>query len=140
MESTFSTLSYNDFTYSRFFEGITEEQFVDARDIVVAMWSGVLEMWGACSEEMMKRKRSACLNLLVAWYLADVYPDNVVGVQTSGGMPITHKSIQDALGGITISYRDLNLPESYSALSSNQFGIKAAMMIRYAPDMMGVYG
>ena len=140
MESTFSTLAYNDFTYKRFFDELSEEEFVESRDIVIAMWSGVLEMWGACSEEIKLRKRSACLNLLVAWYLADAFPDKVIGVQTSGGMPLKSKSIADALGGITLSYRDLNLPASYDALSSNQFGIKAAMMIRYAPDMMGVYG
>ena len=140
MESTFSTLAYNDFTYKRFFYDLSEEEFVESRDIVIAMWSGVLEMWGACSEEIRLRKRSACLNLLVAWYLADAFSNKVVGVQSSGGMPISQKSITDALGGINIKYKDLNLPQAYDALSSNQFGIKAAMIIRYAPDMMGVYG
>lgn len=140
MESTFSTLAYNDFTYKRFFDKFTEEEFIEARDIVMSMWSGVLEMWGACSEEIKLRKRSACLNLLVAWYLADTFPDRVVGLQTSGGMPISQKSIEDGLGGITIKYKDFKMPEAYDALSTNQFGIKAAMMIRYAPDMMGVYG
>lgn len=140
MESTFSTLAYNDFTYSRFFYDLTEEEFTESRDIVLAMWSGVLEMWQACELDTRLRKRSACLNLLVAWYLADAYPNKVTGLQTSGGMPISQKSIADALGGINIKYKDLNLPPAYDALSTNPFGIKAAFMMRYAPEMMGVYG
>lgn len=132
-----STLNYNDFTYRDKFLNLSEEEFTEARDIVMAMWSGVMEMWGACSEDVRQRKRSAVMNLLVAWYLADVYPLKLTGgIQSSGGMPVASKHIRD----VSVSFHQLDLPEEYGALASNQFGIKAAYLIRYAPDMMGVYG
>lgn len=135
--SAFSTLSWEDFTYKGHFRDLTEAQFNEAREIILALWSGVLEMWEVLPEDVKLRKRSAVMNLLVAWYLADTYPTKVVGgVQTSGGMPMTRKRIRD----VDISFKALDLPESYQSLASNQFGIKAANLIRYAPDMMGVYG
>lgn len=134
---TFSLVTFLDFTYKSKFVDLTEEEFTEARGIVMAMWSGVLSMWNACENSIKLQKRSAVMNLLLAWYLADVYPSKVTGgVQTSGGMPITHKRIRD----VEISYAALNLPAAYDALASNQFGVKAAMLIRSAPDMMGVYG
>lgn len=133
----YSLLTYADFTYKNKFVELTEDEFTEASNIVKAMWSGVLEMWGACEESVRNQKRSAVLNLLIAWYLADMYPTRLTGgMQTSGGMPITRKRIRD----VDISYASLHLPQSYDALASNQFGVKAAMLIRYAPDMMGIYG
>ena len=133
----YSLITYVDFTYKSKFNDLTEEEFTEAVDIVRAIWSGVLSLWAVCEEEVRNRKRSAVLNLLVAWYLADTYPTKLTGgMQTSGGMPITRKRIRD----VDISYAQLNLPQAYDALGSNQFGIKAAMLIRYAPEMMGVYG
>lgn len=133
----YSLLTYMDFTYKNKFNDLQEDEFTEACNIVKAMWSGVLEMWGACEPSVRYQKRSAVMNLLVAWYLADMYPTKLVGgMQTSGGMPITRKRIRD----VDISYASLSLPAAYDALASNQFGVKAAMLIRYAPDMMGVYG
>ena len=91
----YSLLTYADFTYKNKFVELTEDEFTEASNIVKAMWSGVLEMWGACEESVRNQKRS------------------------------------DA---------SLHLPQAYDALASNQFGVKAAMLIRYAPDMMGIYG
>ena len=133
----YSLLTYVDFTYKSKFTNLTEDEFTEACNIVKAMWSGVLKMWGVCEEEDRNQKRSAVLNLLVAWYLADMYPTRLTGgMQTSGGMPISRKRIRD----VDISYASLHLPAAYDALASNQFGVKAAMLIRYAPDMMGIYG
>ena len=133
----YSLLTYVDFTYKNKFTQLSEEEFTEACNIVKAMWSGVLKMWSVCEEEERNQKRSAVLNLLVAWYLADMYPTRLTGgMQTSGGMPISRKRIRD----VDISYAGLHLPAAYDALASNQFGVKAAMLIRYAPDMMGIYG
>jgi len=133
----YSLVTYVDFTYKNKFTDLTEEEFTEASNIVRAMWSGVLEMWGACEESVRNQKRSAVLNLLLAWYLADMYPTKLTGgMQTSGGMPISSKRIRE----VEITYAKLNLPQAYDALASNQFGVKAAMLIRYAPDMMGIYG
>ena len=132
-----STLQYEDFTYRDKLRNLTGDEFVEARDIVLAMWSGCLELWQCLDEDTRNRKRSAVFNLLVMWYLADTYPTRLTaGTQSSGGMPISAKRIRD----VSITYRELQLPESYEALGSNQYGVKAAMMIRYAPEMMGVYG
>lgn len=137
-DNAYSLLTYEDFTYKSVFSpALTPEEYIEGRDIALAMWSGVLEMWGACEVPVRDRKRSAVANLLVAWYLADRYPTRLTsGIQSSGGMPISRKRIRE----VDISYSTLHLPEAYDALASNQFGVKAAMLIRYAPDMMGVYG
>ena len=133
----YSLVTYVDFTYKNKFSNLTEDEFSEAKDIVKAMWFGVTQLWAVCDEEVRNQKRSAVLNLLIAWYLADMYPTRLVGgMQTSGGMPITRKRIRD----VDISYASLHLPQAYDALASNQFGVKAAMLIRYAPDMMGIYG
>lgn len=133
----YSLVTYVDFTYKNKFTELTEDEFTEAKDIVKAMWYGVTQLWAVCEEDVRNQKRSAVLNLLIAWYLADVYPTRLTGgMQTSGGMPITRKRIRD----VDISYASLNLPQAYDALGSNQFGVKAANLIRYAPEMMGVYG
>lgn len=132
-----SSLSFDDFTYKSYISDLTDAEFVEARDTVLAMWSGVLELWGALPEELRNRKRSALLNLLCMWYLADMYPTRLVGgQQSSGGMLLGGKSIRD----VHLQYNSLGLPDDYNALATNQWGIKAAFMIRYAPDMMGIYG
>jgi hypothetical protein len=51
-------------------------------------------------------------------------------------MPLNGKTIKS----VQLQFRKLNLPDSYEALGTNQFGVKAAEMIHYAPEMMGVYG
>lgn len=134
----YSLVNYVDFTYKNKFTELTEDEFTEAKNIVKAMWYGVTQLWAVCEEEEVRnQKRSAVLNLLIAWYLADVYPTRLTGgMQTSGGMPITRKRIRD----VDISYASLNLPQAYDALGSNQFGVKAANLIRYAPEMMGIYG
>ena len=133
----YSLVTYVDFTYTNKFSNLTEDEFSEAKEIVKAMWFGVTQLWAVCDEEVRNQKRSAVLNLLIAWYLADMYPTRLVGgIQTSGGMPITRKRIRD----VDISYAQLNLPQAYDALGSNQFGVKAANLIRYAPEMMGIYG
>lgn len=133
----YSLVTYIDFTYKNKFTELSEDEFTEAKDIVKAMWYGVTQLWAVCEEDVRNQKRSAVLNLLIAWYLADVYPTRLTGgMQTSGGMPITRKRIRD----VDISYASLNLPQAYDALGSNQFGVKAANLIRYAPEMMGIYG
>lgn len=135
--NAYSLVTYVDFTYKSKFSSLSEEEFTEACDIVKAMWSGVLELWAVCEERVRNQKRSMAMNLLLAWYLADMYPTRLVGgIQSSGGMPITRKKIRE----VDISYKQLNLPPAYDALSSNQFGVKVAMLIRYAPEMMGIYG
>ena len=97
----------------------------------------VFEMWEVLPEDVKFKKREIIFSLLVMWYLADMYPTRLVGgMMGQGGMPLSAKSIKS----IQLQFRKLNMPEGYDELATNQFGIKAASMIRTAPELMGVYG
>lgn len=130
-------LAFSNFKYSRYILDLTEEEFEEAKDVVTSMWYGVFELWEPLSAEIRMVKRELVLNYLIMWYLADMYPLRLTnGVMGTGGMPLNSKTIKS----INIQFRKLQLPASYEALGTNQFGVKAAEMIRYAPEMMGIYG
>ena len=128
--------SYLDFPFKNSFSLLTADEYALAETIVESMWSGVMGMWGACSADIRDKKRSTVMSLLIAWYLADMYPTRLLSGTSDGGRPLSSKSIQL----VSVSFRQLHLPEAYDALSTNQFGVKAALMIHSAPDMMGIYG
>lgn len=130
-------LTFANFSFSRYIVGLTEQEFEEARDAVVAMWYGVFELWNPLPDEVRNAKRELVLRYLIMWYLADMYPTRLTGgMMGNGGMPISGKTIKS----VQLQFRRLGLPDSYEALSTNQFGVKAAEMIHYAPEMMGVYG
>ena len=130
-------LAFSNFDFSRYILDLKEVEFEEAKDAVVAMWYGVFELWEPLPADVRLAKRELVLKYLIMWYLADMYPTRLAGgVMGTGGMPINSKTIKS----INIQFRKLNLPASYEALGTNQFGIKAAEMIHYAPEMMGVYG
>lgn len=126
-------LAFVNFKFSRYILDLKEEEFEEAKDSVIAMWYGVFELWGSLPTDVRMVKRELVLNYLIMWYLADMYPTRLTGgIMGTGGLPINSKTIKS----INIQFRKLNLPSSYEALGSNQFGIKAAEMIHYAPEMM----
>lgn len=130
-------LAFENFDFSRYIIDLTPEEFETAKDAVVAMWYGVFELWQPLVDEIRMAKRELVLKYLIMWYLADLYPTRLTGgIMGSGGMPLNGKSIKS----VQLQFRKLNLPDSYEALGTNQFGVKAAEMIHYAPEMMGVYG
>jgi hypothetical protein len=130
-------LAFVNFKFSRYILDLKEEEFEEAKDAVIAMWYGVFELWSPLPSEVRLAKRELVLNYLIMWYLADMYPTRLIGgVMGQGGMPLSAKSIKS----IQLQFRNLKMPEGYDELSTNQFGIKAASMIRSAPEMMGVYG
>lgn len=130
-------LAFVNFKFSRYILDLTEAEFEEAKDAVIAMWYGVFELWSPLPSEVRLAKRELVLNYLIMWYLADMFPTRLAGgVMGTGGMPLNSKTIKS----INIQFRKLNLPSSYEALGTNQFGVKAAEMIHYAPEMMGVYG
>ena len=130
-------LTFVNFKFSRYILDLNESEFEEAKDAVTAMWYGVFELWEPLPSDVRMVKRELILNYLIMWYLADMFPTRLTGgVMGTGGMPLNSKTIKS----INIQFRKLNLPESYDALGSNQFGIKAAEMIRFAPEQMGVYG
>lgn len=130
-------LVFSNFKYSRYILNLTEEEFEEAKDAVTSMWYGVFELWEPLPADVRMVKRELILNYLIMWYLADMFPLRLtMGVMGTGGMPLNSKTIKS----INIQFRKLQLPPSYEALGTNQFGVKAAEMIRYAPEMGGVYG
>lgn len=130
-------LAYVNFDFSRYISGLTEAEFEEAKDAVTAMWYGVFELWQRLPERVRNAKRELVLKYLIMWYLADMYPTRLTGgMMGNGGMPLSGKTIRS----VQLQFKKLGLPDSYESLSTNQFGIKAAEMIHYAPEMMGVYG
>lgn len=130
-------LTFENFSFARYIIDLTSEEFDEAKDAVVAMWYGVFELWEPLPGEIRLKKRELVLKYLIMWYLADLYPTRLTGgVMGSGGMPLNGKTIKS----VQLQFRKLNLPDAYEALGTNQFGVKAAEMIHYAPEMGGVYG
>jgi hypothetical protein len=114
-----------------------ESPTVDAACVTIeAEWAGIFTMWATIEETLREQKRTICEGYLVAWWLADMFPISVTGVIASGGIPVTSKSI----GGVSISFRDLESQPALRQLESNAFGVKALMMIMSAPERMGLMG
>lgn len=101
---------------------------------IAALFAGVATLWARSAEAA--KKRTLCYNYLVAWYLADLYPEDSDGVMGGGGMPLTAKSI----GGVSLALKDLNSENAMKALESNAFGQKALMMVSAAPERFRLYG
>jgi len=100
---------------------------------ITVLFAGVATLWATVASRV--KKRTLCYNYLVAWYLADLYPDSSEGVMGSGGMPLTSKSI----GGVSITFKDMETQGAMKALESNTFGQKAWMMISAAPERYRIY-
>jgi hypothetical protein len=124
-----------DFKYADNFPTLTDQQVNTAYDEVCVMFSGVLQLWGVLNEPTRTAKRTLCINLLVAWYLADMNPSAVTGVVSNGGMALSSKSI----GGTSVSFSDMEAQEGLKQLNSNVFGQKALIMIQSAPERYGIY-
>lgn len=128
--------TYSDFMYKKYFSSLEPLEYELAVDTVKAMWSGVGSMWSVCEPDVRDRKRSTTYALLIAWYLADNYPDRVESIDTDGGRPVEEKTAKS----LRIKFKSLGLPQELQVLSSNRFGLEAAQIIHNAPEMMGVYG
>jgi hypothetical protein len=128
-------MTRQDFTFADNFPTLTDSQIDSAYEVVSVMFSGVLQCWAALAEPIRTKKRSLCLNLLIAWYLLDSNPQSAVGVIGNGGMALTSK----AIGGTSLSFADMDAQEGIKQLNSNVFGQKALMLIQSAPERFGIY-
>lgn len=124
-----------DFKYADNFPTLSDAQINAAYDDVCVMFSGVLSLWGVLNETTREAKRNLCINLITAWYLADMNPSAVTGVVSNGGMALGSKSI----GGTSVSFSDMEAQEGLKQLNSNLFGQKALIMIQSAPERYGIY-
>jgi len=124
-----------EFKYADNFPTLTDAQINSAYEDVCVMFSGVLQLWGVLNETTREAKRNLCINLITAWYLADMNPSAVTGVVSNGGMALSSKSI----GGTSVSFSDMEAQEGLKQLNSNLFGQKALTMIQSAPERYGIY-
>jgi hypothetical protein len=105
----------------------------DAIDEVYAMFTGVGTMWDMQPQQTWYDKTVVCYRFLVAWYVADAYPEFVAGVPTMGGVLLKRKKIDGvdltfadgAVGTGNKDYQDL-----LASLKSNPWGNKAYLMMR----------
>jgi len=112
-------------------DGMTAPVIDAACAAIETEWPGIFQLYQS------KPGHQANLEgYLVGWWLADMYPDKVVGVSGDGGMPLTSKSI----GGVSIARKDLEAQPALKQLESNAFGVKALSMIMGAPERYRLYG
>ena len=128
-------MTRQDFKYADNFPNLTDTQINTAYEEVCVIFSGVKSLWAVLPEPTRSDKRNLCLNLLTAWYLADMNPTAVAGVVSNGGMALSSKSI----GGTSVSFSDMEAQEGLKQLNSNVFGQKALTMIQSAPERYGIY-
>lgn len=128
-------MTRQEFKYAANFPQLTDQDIDNAYDEVSVMFSGVQKLWGVLDATTRDAKRTLCINLLTAWYLADMRPTSVTGVVSNGGMAVSSKGI----GGTSISFQDMEAQEGLKQLNSNVFGQKALMLIQSAPERYGIY-
>lgn len=128
-----------DFTLGYNFSGLTAEQIQLAITECEVTWAGIYTLWSKLAEPLRSSKRLLCMNYIVAWYLADMFPKAVKDVFASGGAPLSSKSI-GGVANVSVSYRSRMAPKGMDQFQSNIFGIKALDMIVNAPDMMLIHG
>ena len=97
------------------------------------LFAGVGELWSHLDRKEYVLKTQLCYGLLVAWYIADLFPDLTLGVMSTGGIPLKSKQI----GGTKIIFGEaskkagaVNNADLLQALKSNAFGAKAYLMIK----------
>lgn len=102
-------------------------------DDVYSLFYGVSDLWSHMDREPYVEKTQLCYGLLVAWYIADLFPDYTLGVMSTGGIPLKSKQI----GGTKIMFGEasskagsVNNADLLSALKSNVYGAKAYLMIK----------
>lgn len=110
----------------------------DAINATYTMFAGVGELWKHLPQNIWYEKTRLCYGLLVAWYIADVYPSYAVGVQSTGGIPLKSKQI----GGVKVMFDTAaySSADVLNALKSNTFGSKAYQMIKSSGSLLKIFG
>lgn len=127
---------FSDFTYRGNFSGLTDAQVTAAIGIIEALYYGAcFELWGPIPDPQRSNMRTQVENLLIAWYLANIYPEKVTGIDVNGS-PLVSKSI----GGTSVAFRDYDVQGGLENLMSNPFGQLAYQYIQNAPELKYVYG
>lgn len=127
-----------DFKFSDRFEDLDDTTLTHAIQVVNAQFSGIYSLWSFLPRTERKAKRELCINYLIAWWIANSYPDKAVGVSSAGAMALKSKRIDT----VQLVYRD-SVRQAGSgvldSLTTNEFGLQALAMIQTAPEMYLVY-
>lgn len=128
-----SFIELNDFMFSDKFLELTDAQLGKALQIVNAQFSGVYSLWALLPTAERDAKRRLCLNYLLAWQLATLYPEQAILSSGSGGMPLKSKKIDY----ISLQYKDVVRAAGSGVLdmlTTNEWGMEALMLIQSAPE------
>ena len=120
-----------DFRFTARFTNLPSGAIEEAIDYIEVAWCGIRTLWTRLKPALRDEKRELCINYLVAWYLADLYPASIQGVYTQNGANIRSKNI----GGTEISFNSRKVQASLEVLTTNIFGLRALDMIASCPDM-----
>jgi hypothetical protein len=130
------------FVYASNFPTLSSTAIQAGIDYIEATFSGIFSLWSVLPATAQQAKYTALENLLVAWYLMDIYPRSVVGVTGSGGQVIVSKKV-GGRDGVEIKYNSSKSSGSSSELinlTTNAFGEKALLMINSVPERFKIYG
>ena len=103
-----------------------EEMLKTCIDDVYALFYGVGELWSHLERSVYVNKTQLCYGLLVAWYIADLFPELTSGVMSmGGGVPLRAKKI----GGTMLQFGDvaskaggIHNADLLQSLKTNAFG------------------
>lgn len=126
-------IQLEDFMFGDKFLNLTDLQLGTALQIINAQFSGVYTLWAFLPPTERDAKRKLCLNYLLAWQLATLYPDQAILSAGTGGMPLKSKKID----GISLAFRDLVKASGsgiLDMLTTNEWGLQALIMIQSAPE------
>ena len=115
--------------------GKEKDDFLDTCiEDVYTLFYGVADLWSHLSREIYVSKTQMCYGLLVAWYIADLFPDLTLGVVSAGsGLAVKRKRIGNTditFGDVANKAGAINNADLLQGLKSNAFGVKAYTMIK----------
>jgi len=119
-----------DFIFMEKFPSITTATLQEAILNVETTWVGIADMWSKSPGVVRVAKIKLCYNYLVAWWLADMYPEATQGIYTNGGAPLRSKDI----GGTMLSFNARKVQAELEPLTTNMYGLKALDMITTCPE------
>lgn len=73
----------DNFKFRENFLDLTDSEVLEALQIINAEFSGVYTLWSILSPAERDAKRELCINYLVGWKLANMYPERTVGDRKS---------------------------------------------------------
>jgi hypothetical protein len=107
------------------YNGVSSPEVDAACAFIESNWSGVFELFSNIDPSVAAKRIANLEGLLVAWYLADLYPTAAEDIQSDGGMPVSSKSI----GGVSVARLQMELQPGMRQLLTNTFGMQALSIL-----------